>query len=217
MVRGWGGAAATGGGDRRARPRYSPAMSAELIMPRDNRARKARFSVEQYLLMNDAGALDAFGKTELIRGEIRVVNAQYMPHMRAKLALYRALHAAVAEAGLPLEVGSEGATRLGDDNMPEPDVFIFAPTDELAVPARAICLIVEVADATARQDLGPKRKLYAEHGIPEYWVVLLTKRRIERFAEPRNGDYARQDGFAFGETVDALTLPGVSLPAATLA
>jgi Uma2 family endonuclease len=187
-----------------------------LIMPRDNRARKARLSVEQYMRIADSGALDAFGKTELIRGEIRVVNSQYMPHMRAKLALYRALYAAVTELALPLEVGSEGAARLGDDSMPEPDVFICAPTNELAAPASAIKLVIEVADATVRQDMGPKRRLYAEHAIPEYWVVLLNKRRVERFADPRDGDYARQDGFGFGDAVDSVTLPGVRVPAGTL-
>lgn len=191
-------------------------MTAELIMPRDNRARKARLSVEQYMRIADSGALDAFGKTELIRGEIRVVNSQYMPHMKAKLAIYRALYAAVTDAALPLEVGSEGAARLGDDSMPEPDVFIYEPTSELAAPASALRLVVEVADATARQDLGPKRRLYAEHAIPEYWVVLLNKRRIERFADPQGGDYARHDSFGFDQNVAAVTLPGIGVAAGTL-
>jgi Uma2 family endonuclease len=39
-------------------------------------------------------------------------------------------------------------------------------------------LAVEVADTTARYDATTKRDLYARAGVPEYWVLDLSRRRI---------------------------------------
>ncbi|MEO8622270.1 MAG: Uma2 family endonuclease, partial [bacterium] len=40
--------------------------------------------------------------------------------------------------------------------------------DEALTPS----LVVEViSDSTRRRDLGPKRELYLDAGVPEYWVV----------------------------------------------
>lgn len=50
-------------------------------------------------------------------------------------------------------------------------------------------LIVEVADALLRYDTEVTVPLDARHAIGEVWVAELDKRRITRFADPRDGVY----------------------------
>jgi Uma2 family endonuclease len=45
-------------------------------------------------------------------------------------------------------------------------------------------LIVEVSDATLRFDRGRKSAIYAEAGIPEYWILNLNNRELEVRRDP---------------------------------
>jgi hypothetical protein len=47
-----------------------------------------------------------------------------------------------------------------------------------------VVLIAEIADSTARGDLGEKALLYASHAIPEYWVVDLPSRLLHLLWTP---------------------------------
>jgi hypothetical protein len=53
--------------------------------------RRVKLRVEDYLALDDAGAFDAYGKTELIDGEVVYRNAQHRPHARIKSRLFRLL------------------------------------------------------------------------------------------------------------------------------
>ena len=50
-------------------------------------------------------------------------------------------------------------------------------------------LVIEVADSALEYDLGEKAALYAEAGVPEYWVVNLVDRILVVFREPEEGSY----------------------------
>lgn len=192
-------------------------MEPELHLRPDTRPRKAKLTIEQFYLINASGAFDDYAKTELLDGEIHVVNSQFLPHMRVKRDIFTALQASVDALGSELEVGIEGAVELGAHNVPEPDVFLFDARDaERGVPDGSLRLVVEVADSSERRDLGRKKRLYARHGIPEYWVAVLRTRTITRFADPIGNDYARQDSFTFDHGVTSLTLPGVAIAAGVL-
>ena len=178
--------------------------------------REARLTIAQFYRVQETGVFEDFAKTELLDGRISVMNSQYLPHMRVKMAIYDAFRAAIGRGGA-LDVGVAGAIELGMDNVPEPDVFIFDARDaQRGAPDGSVRLVVEVADSSERRDLGRKKRIYARHGIAEYWVALLRTRRIERFADPVDGDYRRHDGFAFSARVESLTLSGVAMPAGTL-
>ena len=45
-------------------------------------------------------------------------------------------------------------------------------------------------NSSLEKDLERKSKIYAEVGIPEYWVVNLKKMHLVVFREPLDGDYA---------------------------
>ena len=187
---------------------------------RPNRAVRARFTVDDYYKMSDLGILDRLGRTELIGGGVIVLNAHYIGHGRIHNAMYLALIGAIKESKAALEVLFETTAELSSHDGPLPDITIFDSskiTDtQRGIPRDAVRLIVEVANSSARRDLGAKRKLYASRSIPEYWVAVLKTATIERFADPVDGDYKRHDSFAFADAVDSVTLPGVGIPAGTL-
>jgi Uma2 family endonuclease len=45
-------------------------------------------------------------------------------------------------------------------------------------------LVVEVADASIRDDRGLKKRLYARAGIAVYWIANLVDRQIEVYTDP---------------------------------
>ncbi len=188
---------------------------------RPNRAVRARFTVDDYYRMSELGILDRLGRTELIDGGIIVLNAHYIGHARLHDVVYSALKDAIKRSATRLEVLFEATAELSAHDGPLPDITIFDSakiTDtQRGIPRDAVRLIVEIANSSARRDLGAKRKLYAARGVPEYWVAVLKSATIERFPDPADGDYKRHDSFAFADAVDSVTLQGVGIPAGTLA
>src|SRR5689334_4545970 len=62
---------------------------------------------------------------------------------------------------------------------PEPDVAIVPLGNyETDHPTQAD-LLIEVAEGSLAYDRAPKLRVYAEAGVPEYWIVNLLSRRIE--------------------------------------
>lgn len=110
---------------------------------------------------------------------------QYRPHLIAKGEMHEALFGALRAAGSSLRVSSEGSVRLGDHDVPMPDIIVWEMLrGPGAVPGERVRLAVEVSDTTAKDDLGPKRALYAAAPIPEYWVVDLPARAVRQFWAP---------------------------------
>ena len=59
-------------------------------------------------------------------------------------------------------------------------------------------LLVEIGDSTLRYDLNVEARLYATHGIPEYWVAHLVNRRVVRHRTPSGQQYAEREEVAAG-------------------
>jgi len=54
-------------------------------------------------------------------------------------------------------------------------------------------LVVEVSQSSLRYHRNRKLRLYARHGIPEYWIVDLATPRLHVFHTPDEGNYAHSD------------------------
>ena len=62
-------------------------------------------------------------------------------------------------------------------------------------------LVVEIlSPSTARRDLTFKRRLYAKHGVKEYWQVNIDERRVTVLSLG-NGDYEVAAIYGSGETL----------------
>jgi Uma2 family endonuclease len=103
------------------------------------------------------------------------------------------------------------------DSEPEPDVSVVSGsrTDYTAAHPRTALLVVEVAVTTesADRELLPS---YAAAGVAEVWLVLASRKQVERLTSPVGDAYTASHVFSEGETLLSVSLPGFSLPLAAL-
>lgn len=179
---------------------------------------KHRLSVEEFLLLDREGA---FGcrSTELIGGEVYYMSPKHRPHAQAVGDLYFALRHALMACDSALSVLIDVSVRLSDHDVPEPDLVITdAPKGEGILPVEAVKLIIEVSDRTLKTDLGIKADLYANAGVPEYWVIDLNENRVLMHANPRpdGSGYDGQLDVPFGAPLHAATIEGLTVETAGL-
>lgn len=108
------------------------------------------------------------------------------------------------------------------DSKPQPDMAIARgrrQDDRGRHPtAEEMLLLVEVAPATHRHDLIPKRDLYARAQIPqipEYWVVDVAGAQVVVFRHPDQGHYTESLTVATG-TITPQAFPASAIEVAQL-
>lgn len=172
-----------------------------------------RFSVDQFLALCEQGLFEGYAKSELIEGEIVVLNAQHSRHSRVKSRLARRIGNALEALGSPLEPQVEASVRLSNGSLPEPDIVLTSYCGEGVVPVETVALLIEVSDSTLQTDLGRKADLYADAGVPEYWVVDLNLNRVLMHASPRDdgSGYDGQLDVPFGAPLHAAAVEGLSV------
>jgi Uma2 family endonuclease len=132
------------------------------------------FTVEDVSRMIEAGVIRENEKFELVEGEIVMMAAKGIAHERIKSALTVAISRALPD---DLTIGVEATLRLTDMTMLEPDVAVFpkdlfrkSTTFAQLDPGEAH-LVIEVAASSLAYDKGLKARLYARHGVKEFWVI----------------------------------------------
>jgi Uma2 family endonuclease len=179
----------------------------------DSAPHQAKLTARDFWLLADSGAFANHARTELIEGEIWVVNSVHRWHARAMVSLSVALMEAIKAQGLPLEVLSAGSVSMSDDSVPEPDLSVIVPYDPDAdtIGLNELKLAVEISDSTAEFDLGRKAELYARHGVPEYWVFRGDSRQAIQLWSPTADGYAERRIITFGERIEAVTIEGLAI------
>jgi Uma2 family endonuclease len=170
--------------------------------------------------MADAGLLQD-QRVELIEGEVIEMPPQNNPHFLAIGLLQEALRAAFPPA--QYWVRPQGPINLGRKSEPEPDIAVVpgALRDYRDHPTSAL-LIVEVSDTTLTYDRTRKARLYAQAGIPDYWVLDLVHRQIEVCRSPQQDpaagtwSYADTRTLTPADTITPLAAPGALIPVADL-
>jgi Uma2 family endonuclease len=91
---------------------------------------------------------------------------------------------------------------LSRRSEPQPDLAVLKPRAEgyrRAHPTAVdVLLLIEVSDTTLRYDLGRKARLYATHGVAEYWVVDLIANRVWLHRKPTGAQYSDRTEVAAG-------------------
>jgi Uma2 family endonuclease len=72
-------------------------------------------------------------------------------------------------------------------------------------------LLVEVAETSLRKDRGVKLGIYAENGVPEYWIVDVLGKRIEVHSDPDGARYRTLVTFGPGESIRLLASPDIEI------
>jgi Uma2 family endonuclease len=86
------------------------------------------------------------------------------------------------------EVRTQLPIVVDGDSEPEPDIAVVAGTTEDYADHHPtppdVALLLEVSDTTLRTDRISKGALYAENGVPEFWIANLNSRQLEVYREP---------------------------------
>jgi Uma2 family endonuclease len=178
----------------------------------DDLVRRHRITVQDYYRMAEVGLLAPDARVELIEGEIIDMPPSGPPHAGIVSLLYGRLFAgangkAIVRPQLPL--------RLDDFSEPEPDFVVAKPRSDHylrshPVPSEAL-LVIEVSQSSLRFDRKRKLRLYARHGIPEYWIVDVVKPALHVFHGPQGERYLRSSSTPRPGLVDLRMLPEVKV------
>ena len=152
-------------------------------------------------------------RIELLRGALVTMSPHNLPHARAVARLNDILVRALGKRAL---VCCQLPIAVSDDSEPEPDIAVVPRTSYDTEKARWAHLIVEVADSSLRKDRGVKRDLYAEAGIPEYWIVDVQAQLIEVYRGPQDGAYIERREVAVDGRLRLLEFPDVEVAVADL-
>ena len=103
---------------------------------------------------------------------------------------------------------------LPNDSEPEPDIAIVRTPNRQYLthhpyPAD-IFWLVEYADATLKKDLNEKKRVYAEAGIEEYWVVNLQVPELIVFRDLTIDTYQSETRLATGN-ISPLSFPDIQI------
>ena len=164
------------------------------ILERDIPAASPRkWTRADYYGMVDAGILQPGERVELLEGEIVELSPVGPLHRKVSLKLYDVLREMVGDA---YYIMHESPVTLSDATEPQPDVAVAITQPdgyEGRHPASGeVLLAVEVAATSLAGDRTRKARIYAEAGIPTYWIVSLAERHVEAHTEPSPVGYANR-------------------------
>ena len=140
------------------------------------------------LTYSDYAALPDDGRRyELHRGELWAIPTPGTRHQRAIIALGSRLYDHVRARGLGEVLVAPTDCILSNVTVVQPDI-LYVATDRQAIASErgfegAPTLVVEVlSPSTAHLDRDRKMRLYAEHGVPYYWIADPESRSVEAYA-----------------------------------
>jgi len=153
-------------------------------------AARRLFTREEYHRMGEVGILKETDRVELIRGEIVEMSPIGRRHYAFVNNLSQLLIIRLTGRAI---VAVQGPIALADDTEPEPDLAVIRhrtpPYKEREAYTEDAFLLIEVADTSLAYDRSTKLRLYAEAGIPEYWVVDCVAESVEVHRTPHADRY----------------------------
>lgn len=174
---------------------------------------RRRFTTDEYHRMVDAGILCEDDRVELMGGEVLAMSPIGPRH---GACVDRANKALVTAAGDAAIVRVQGSVRLDRYHEPQPDLVLLCPrTDYYAsrLPGPDdILLVVEIADSSIEYDREVKARVYADAGVPEYWLADLTDNTVWVWSSPLEGAYRSVGQRRRGDSIAPALLPDVRLP-----
>ena len=111
------------------------------------------------------------------------------------------------------------ALSLESGRLYAPDVTVILPSNPAAVRDRMVegapDIVIEVLSSDRNRDLVRKRQVYAEAGIPHYWLCDLRQDTLT-LLELHDGVYAERTVLTAEDTLTTPLLPGFEIPLADI-
>jgi Uma2 family endonuclease len=172
---------------------------------------KKLFTVDEYHRMAEVGILPEASRFELVRGEIIEMTIPGSPHSGR---VNRLTYLFVSRFGQSVIVSGQNPVTLNVQSEPMPDLALLRPRHDFYTSAHPsaedVLLVVEISDTTVRYDSTVKAALYAEAGIPEYWLLDITRDVLVVRTDPAAGKYRNVQILRRGEAVSPQKLPAAS-------
>jgi Uma2 family endonuclease len=114
-------------------------------------------------------------------------------------------------------IAIQGPVRLDNRNEPQPDVAVFKPRDDFYAGKPGgptpddVLLLIEVADSSLAYDRNRKRLRYAKSGLPDYWILDLTRERLLVFRDAAEGDYTTKLTIERGQSIAPSAFPDLPI------
>lgn len=145
---------------------------------------------------------------ELLRG-IVVTKMSKSPHH--ELVCQKLMKKLLKQVPDGFEVRREGPLTLRDSE-PEPDISVVhgKPDDWAKAHPASAQLVVEVALSSAVLD-ERKGEIYAEAGIPEYWLVRPGERAVDVYRQPTSDGYLSKTTLTDKDTLRSASIPGIEI------
>ncbi len=147
-------------------------------------------------------------RVELLRGVLVEMSPQGHPHARITAWIAQSFSRALDIARY--EVRSHSPYAASVDSMPEPDVAVSRRTQREGHPNAAL-LLVEVSETSLVKDRKIKTEIYAEAGVPEYWIVNTPDRTVEVRTLPGPAGYGHVVTRSAKDLLRPLKLRGLEL------
>ncbi len=152
---------------------------------------------------------------ELLDGELVIVPSPNIPHQRVVTDLMTLLNVFVKDRDLGSVYAAPTDVVLSDTNVVQPDLlFVSSERGHIITHANiqgAPDLAVEIrSPSTADRDLTVKRRLYAEHGVREYWLVDPDAMTVTVLLLGEHG-YEEAGSYRGGQSFDSTTVEGFSV------
>ena len=164
-------------------------------------------TVRDFEALIAGNVFDDDAHSELLRGVLVEMSPQGDPHSAISGWLLQIICKA-----LPIEsydVRGHSPFAATEDSMPEPDVFVAPRARRAGRPSRAL-LLIEVADSSLQKDRIIKSEIYAEGGVPEYWIVNVNAKQVEVLTRPSPKGYGHREVITTG-ALRPMKVPNVKI------
>lgn len=162
-----------------------------------------RLTVDDFYKISAVGILKEKDRVELIEGEIIDMAPIGSQHAETIDTLAYLIHKQIKEDA---KLRIQNPLRLDQYNEPQPDLALVINQNYSShhPGPQETMLVIEVADASLSYDLEIKTALYAQHNIPEVWVIDLNNCKIHVFQRPKSGEYEYKKALQRGTISSAL-------------
>ena len=142
--------------------------------------------IERWTALQVRALPDDGRRYEAVDGVLLVTPAPSLPHQVAVQLLSERLRAYAQAQGIGFLFISPADIELDPRTLVQPDLFVAPPADgrrprNWAEIATLLLAVEVLSPSTARYDRQLKRRRYQRAGFPEYWIVDLDARLIERW------------------------------------
>ena len=169
-------------------------------------------NIDEWRKLGEANIFPPVSRLELINGEILEMSPIGFNHSGHLNRINKLFAKLIPDTVIP---SVQNPLQLGDLSEPEPDFMLLKPNADFYSSrhpnAEDVLLLIEVADSSLTFDQNQKLRLYALHGIPEYWLLNLNDLSLEVYRKPNGEVYAEKTTLRAGDTITLSQLNQISI------